>query len=115
MSVAHFFCLDVYLSVGVQFLVLYLIVCFHIFFLMLYLMATRKKVVRNSTTKKRKTFIYSHDKSIADKQFVQLFLPVLQKSSKWNFQEFNKNKMYDFVNSKHNSVFSNNSYINNYV
>ena len=78
-------------------------------------MSTRKKVVRNSTTKKRKTFIYSHDKSIADKQFVQLFLPVLQKSSKWNFQEFNKNKMYDLVNSKHNSVFSNNSYINNYV
>ena len=60
-------------------------------------------------------FIYSHDTSIGDNGHWKLIKENLSNKSNWKFKEYNKDMVYDWVNSKVSNINSNNSIINNYI
>ena len=60
-------------------------------------------------------FIYSHDTNIGDNGHWKLIKDNLSNKSNWKFKEYNKDMVYDWVNSKVSNINSNNSIINNYV
>ncbi len=60
-------------------------------------------------------FIYSHDTDIGDNGHWKLIKNNLSNKSNWKFKEYNKDMVYDWVNSKVCNVNSNNSIINNYI
>lgn len=68
----------------------------------------------NLNKKKNIKFTYSNDSSIICKQQWIFIKEILDKKDNWIFNNYNKDYIYDWVNSKISSIISNNSNINNY-
>ena len=59
-------------------------------------------------------FVYSYNPNIKCEHW-KIFLDVLENNEKWIYKLYNKENMYDLVNSVHNSIYSNQSIINNFL